>query len=138
MSTTPSAALAATDTNLWVRYLTNDDREQARRALEWFERQPKLWVPTTVLLELAWVLRAAYGQPRHAIEAGLRQVAGLPMVELQDPDAVAKALDWYHEGLDFADALHAASCPPGARLHSFDRDLVVRGVAMGAPVAALP
>jgi len=30
-------------------------------------------------------------------------------VQIEDPNAVLDALDWYERGLDFADALHLAS-----------------------------
>jgi predicted nucleic acid-binding protein len=128
----------AADTNIWLRYLTRDDPAQAERALRWLEMAEAVFVPTTVLLELAGVLRAAYRFERATIEAALRQIAGLPNVQLEQPDAVARALDDYSRGLDFADALHAASCPAGVTMFTLDRSFVEAGLAVGVTVAALP
>jgi predicted nucleic acid-binding protein len=42
---------------------------------------------------------------------------------LEDELAVAKALDWFQEGLDFADALHLASAGNAKRFATCDRKL---------------
>ena len=128
----------AADTNIWLRYLTAEDPAQAARALRWLEAADAVYVPTTVMLELAWVLRAAYRFERTTVEAALRQIAGLPNVRLERPEAVARALDDFRRGLDFADALHAASCPEGVTMFTFDRHLVEAGRAAKVAVAALP
>ena len=52
--------IIALDTNVVVRFLTNDDAIQARRARRLIE-QNEVVIPLTVLLEAEWVLRAAYG-----------------------------------------------------------------------------
>ena len=54
--------MIAIDTNVVVRFLTNDDLAQANRA-EAVLRTENTFLPKTVLLETAWVLQAAYGLP---------------------------------------------------------------------------
>ena len=53
------------DTNVLVRYLTQDDASQGKRATAVFERAltagERIHVDTVVLCELVWVLRTAYG-----------------------------------------------------------------------------
>ena len=97
------------DTNLWVRYLTNDDEQQARRALVLLEQSAAVFLPKTVLLELEWVLRAAYKIEAPVIHRSLLQILGLPMVTAESAGQVAAALDFYALGFDFADALHLAA-----------------------------
>ena len=56
------------DTNVLVRYLTQDDPRQSRRANAVIEDDlagdGRLHVDTVVLCELVWVLRAAFLRPR--------------------------------------------------------------------------
>jgi predicted nucleic acid-binding protein len=76
-----------------------------------------------VLLETEWVLRSLYGFSPESLAGALRALAGLRTVFLEDELAVAKALDWLKEGLDFADALHLASAGNAGRFATFDRKL---------------
>jgi len=116
----------AVDTNVVVRFLTQDDMSQAARAASLI-RANDVWVAKTVLLETEWVLRSLYGFRAKTIVAGLRALAGLPNVHLEDPGSVAQALEWYQAGLDFADALHLGSCDKGDGFATFD-DKLARGV----------
>ena len=122
------------DTNLVVRVLTNDDPEQARRAAALLSRE-QILVPTTVVLETAWVLRHAYGLDRDAIAGALRKLLGLPQVAAEAPDTLARALVWYEQGVDFADALHlSVTQSKGADgFASFDQGFLRRA----APLAAI-
>jgi predicted nucleic-acid-binding protein len=52
--------MIALDTNVWVRYVTNDEPDQARRALAILAEAEEIFVAKTTLLELEWILRAAY------------------------------------------------------------------------------
>jgi predicted nucleic-acid-binding protein len=115
----------AIDTNLVVRLLVVDDVDQADRA-EAVLRGGSVLVPKTVLLECEWVLRSGYGIAGPEIAGGLRRLLGLPGVTVEDAPAVARALDWYEGGLDFADALHLASAAGAARFATFDRVLIRR------------
>ena len=132
------AALTWTaDTNVWVRYLTNDDPEAAARVMTWLRSADRVHLGVTVILELEWVLRAAYGFDRAQVQQGLRQVAGLPQVEVAQAAAVARALDLHAAGLDFADALHAALAPQGAVMATLDRGFAAAGAGVGVAVLDL-
>lgn len=125
----------AVDTNVWIRYVTNDDPVQAKRAVKLLSAADSVYVPKTVLLELEWVLRAAYALPRAAILKAMLHILGLPVVSVEQPAQVAQALDWFRDGLDFADALHVAGCGTIDSFHSFDADLVRKGKKAGLPVS---
>ena len=104
--------MQAVDTNVVVRFLTSDDVRQANKARA-VVGQTRVFVSRTVVLEVEWVLRGVYGFSSGQVVAGIRAIAGLPGVEIEDADLVAKALDWTESGMDFADALHlgaAANC----------------------------
>jgi predicted nucleic-acid-binding protein len=127
----------AIDTNVVVRFLLNDDPEQAQRARKLIEGEDVL-VPTSVLLETEWVLRGAYNRPRAALLAMMRAFLGLPRVFAQDPQAATTALDWAERGMDFADALHLASAASCDTFFSFDRDLGKSAQMVDSPSVRAP
>jgi predicted nucleic-acid-binding protein len=128
----------AADTNVVVRLLVADDRRQTERASALF-RAESIYLGKTVLLETEWVLRGAYGLSSAAIAPGLRKVLGLSGVTVEDSATVARALDWYEEGLDFADALHLASSGAAPHFATFDRKLLKRAKGLvGAPTVVAP
>lgn len=122
------------DTNIWVRYLTNDDQLQARRALALLEKTDAVFLPKTVLLELERVLRAAYKIEAAVIHKALLQILGLPMVTVESAGQVAAALDFYADGFDFADALHLAASEGAEALYTFDGRFVRKGKEAVPPV----
>src|ERR1051326_9134444 len=117
--------MIAVDTNIVVRFLVRDDRKQAARAAA-LTRSNEVWMSKTVLLETEWVLRSLYGFSTDSLAAALRGLAGLGTVFLEDELIVAKALDWFEEGLDFAGALHLARAGSAKRFATFDRKLARR------------
>lgn len=122
------------DTNVWVRYVTNDDPLQTDRAVELLGRGEEVFVAKTVMLELEWVLRAVYGLPADSIRRAMLHILGLPMVVVEQPEQIGLALDYYERGLDFADALHLVAFPEACRLHTFGRKLVKAAASLGLPV----
>lgn len=126
------------DTNIWVRYLTNDDQRQARRALALLEQSEAVFLPKTVLLELEWVLRAAYRIEAAVIHRSLLQILGLPMVTAESAGQVAAALDFYARGFDFADALHLTASEGTEALYTFDTSFIRKGREAVPPVLGVP
>jgi predicted nucleic acid-binding protein len=115
--------MLAVDTNVVVRYVTNDDPTQAARARRLLERED-VFVSLTVLLETEWVLRGVYGVAQAEVLRALRGFAGLARVTVESPAQLAAALDWAERGLDFADALHLAAAQPHGGFVSFDKALL--------------
>ena len=101
------------DTNVLVRFVTQDDPEQALAVDQLLARHAKrgdcLFVPVTVILELEWVLRSRLAQTKAQI---INTVAALlTMVELsfESEDAVEQALVDYQDGAaDFGEYIHLA------------------------------
>jgi predicted nucleic-acid-binding protein len=128
--------MIALDTNLWVRYLTNDHPKQAMQVVRILEEQQQVFVPKTVLLELEWVLRAVYRLRRDSVRHSLLQILGLPNVLVENPEQVETAFKQYERGLDFADALHMATCV-GMSFLSFDEAMIRKARRLGLD-ASLP
>lgn len=131
------SGVRAVDTNVIVRFLTGDDVRQAAAARRLFE-EGDLFVSVTVLLETEWVLRAGYGFDARNIANGLAGLAGLPGVSLEDPAAVARALEWLEKGMDFADALHLSRSASCEAFVTFDRKLATRARKVDAVPVHLP
>ncbi len=119
------------DTNVLVRYLVEDDREQNRLAAQLFEtalrRGTQLFVSQIVLCELVWVLDAGYGFPRAQVIDLLDSLLRARQLRIEDSDAVREALDRFAQGAaDFADyvVLVHAKAAGSERVASFDRNLL--------------
>jgi predicted nucleic-acid-binding protein len=115
------------DTNVWVRYVTNDDHLQSQRAMHLLERADAVFLPKTIVLELEWVLRAVYGLNTAAIQRSLLHILGLPMVIAEAPGQIVTALDYHAQGFDFADALHLAASEAAQTFYTFDKSFVFKG-----------
>lgn len=129
--------MIAPDTNVLVRLLTGDDPAQFKAASAAI-RDEDLWLCKTVLLETEWVLRFSYRFSREAILGGFRKLLGYERLHVEDRDSVLKALFWYSQGLDFADALHLASSAEVDRFVTFDHSMAKAGKGLEkAPVVDL-
>ncbi len=127
------------DTNVLARYLLADDPRQAERARRLIEdSETELWIPVTVVLELAWVLRRQ-NVPSDVVVAHLREVFALGPMRVQLPTVIDRALAWAEQGMDIADAIHLALSERADRFATFD-DTLIRdsGRLETLPRAALP
>ena len=122
--------MIAIDTNLVVRYLAGDHPEQSARARKVVDEN-SVFVCLTVILEVEWVLRSAYGFAVGDVTRALRAFAGLPNVTMAEADLVAAALDLADRGMDFADALHLGQARACERFVTFDRKFVKAARAAG-------
>lgn len=129
--------MIAIDTNVLVRLMVGDDPAQARRARALVEKS-EVFVCSSVVLEAEWVLRSAYDFAPSSISAAFRAFLGLPNVTLESPAAMARALDSYDLGVDFADALHIGCSHPASTFYTFDRRLTRAGKIGGAKVQLVP
>jgi predicted nucleic-acid-binding protein len=130
--------MIAVDTNVLVRLLTNDNPKQAAAARLLFEAET-IWIAKTVLLETAWVLHSLYGFEENEICDAFTRLLGLRNVLAEDEQSVAAALVLASQGIQFADALHLSSRPPGSAFISLDRSFVRRAnLAGAAEVSGLP
>ena len=102
------------DTNIFLRFLTVDDKGQHQKAVRLFEAarrdECRLITGPPVLFELSWTLRAAYKTPKSRVLEILSAVFASPGMALMDAPLVAEALSLALEtGAEFSDAYIAAS-----------------------------
>ena len=81
-----AARRAALDTNVLARYLMRATRRRSNARHDgWMESGAQFFVPVSVGLELAWILRAE-GASKPEILAAFRHLHGLPGMDWLDAD----------------------------------------------------
>lgn len=119
--------MIALDTNVLVRFLVQDDPEQAElatRVIEQLTDDAQGFVSREVLIELVWVLERAYRLGRAEIAAALDGLLSATELNIEGSDEVAPALELYrNDGFGFADLMIAAAAlrAGAAELVTFDR-----------------
>jgi len=98
------------DTNVLVRYLTQDDAAQARRVDALInaaaDDETRLYVDDIVLCELVWVLRAAYRLSKPTIIDALDKLISTSAFSFDDRELLRATLSDFNAGPgDFADYL---------------------------------
>jgi predicted nucleic-acid-binding protein len=98
------------DTNVLVRYLTEDDPEQSRKAGKVLEetaaKGERCFLGSVVLCELVWVLEGPYDLKKKDVVLALEKLLGTVEFSIEEMDLVRRALDDYRLGPgDFADYL---------------------------------
>lgn len=98
------------DTNVLVRYIAQDDRQQTAKATRVIEQECSEtrpgFVAAIVLAELVWVLESCYGSARAEIVAVLQRILRAKQLVLQDKETIWKAVRSFEAGkADFADCL---------------------------------
>jgi predicted nucleic acid-binding protein len=125
------------DANVFLRFLVEDDLQQARQAEALFNAakagKTELYCGPPVLFEVAWTLRGSYGQSRLQVLDVLRSLLAFPGLKMLDKDLVTKALDLAQaHGMEFADAYIAATAlGAGIKLTTFNlKDFKACGVQL--------
>ena len=102
------------DTNVLVRYVTQDDPAQSRLVARTLDARVTLEQPGFVcivtVIELVWVLQAHYSASREDIAVAIEELLSDARFRVQHESAVWRALDEFSltSSTDFADALIAA------------------------------
>jgi predicted nucleic-acid-binding protein len=98
------------DTNVLVRYLTQDDPAQAQKATQAIEegvaQGEVFYITSIVLCELVWVLEDAYGYSRSDIQAVLDHILRTAQFRFDNKGQLWHAFNDYQTGrADFSDYL---------------------------------
>ena len=100
------------DTNVLVRYLTQDDPVQSRKATEIMEQRLTIanpgFVSVVTVAEIVWVLDRAYGLAAPEIAAVVERILQVEVLVVENEQEVFAAMAALKQGLGtFADALIA-------------------------------
>ncbi len=97
------------DTNIFIRYLTNDVPSQVDKIERLFDLAEKgevrLVTGPPVFFEMAWTLKLFYNMSRKRIYECLSAILGIPELEVTDLDILEEALELFnYTSADFSDA----------------------------------
>jgi predicted nucleic-acid-binding protein len=109
------------DTNIVLRYLLKDDPALSPRALEIIAGND-CFVSRAALTEVVYTLESYYRSSRAEIGRALNALLSVQRVTVEDRAVTERALSWYKAGMDFGDAMIAASSHGSASVATFDRD----------------
>lgn len=115
------------DTNVLIRYLTQDDADQAEvanQAIELLTIAEPGYLSVVTLAEIHWVLWHTYRFKTAEILRVLEEVVSTDEFSVESPVIVRRALHSATAGADFADALLAESCRQAgcAEVLTFDKN----------------
>lgn len=101
------------DTNLFLRYLTNDVPAQADAVEQLLQRASAgeivLVINSLVLAEIVWTLESYYGLARDGVKEKILAILNTPGLEAAEGDLLLQAISWYADkNIDFIDAVNAA------------------------------
>jgi predicted nucleic-acid-binding protein len=124
------------DTNVLVRYVTQDDPTQSAVAVKLMNSlsaESPGFVPLVVAVELVWVLQSCYDARRTAVAQVLEALLRSKELEVERAELVWQALRHFSSSrADFADCLiercaHAEECQYTA---TFDKNAVAAGMRL--------
>jgi predicted nucleic-acid-binding protein len=98
------------DTNILVRYFTQDDAGQAEKVSKFLKektaRGESFFINSIVLCELIWVLEFAYDYPKSVIIGVVEKILATKQFEIEQSELVWAALeDFKKSKADFSDLL---------------------------------
>lgn len=121
------------DTNLFIRYLTNDDPEKADRVENLLKQASSgvlnLITTEMVIAEIVWVLESFYELTPTDIAPLIRGITATPGLEVINGSLISRALELYEgRNFDFVDGYIAAVMEKHgiSDLYSFDRKHISR------------
>ncbi len=121
----PAGTLSASlDTNVLIRHLTGDPREQAARATAVFAGAGPLLLADLILAECVYVLESFYEVPADRVAGLMRSALALPSIVCVDSEILLRALEVdADDRLDFAEAYLVAQAEASGvtEIVSFDR-----------------
>lgn len=100
------------DTNIFLRFLTNDDPAKASKIEALFRKAVagKISLVTTLLViaEIVWTLESYYDLDKPDIESKVGTILNTPNLNVPESPVILQALDLYvRKNVDFIDAYNA-------------------------------
>ena len=117
--------MRAADTNVVVRLIARDDKDQVAAAEAFVENGA--WVSHLAIAETMWVLDSVYERSRTELAAAIENLLDHEQLTLQDPEVVRAALESFRSqrSVSFSDCLLLAMARKAGHtpLGTFDRHL---------------
>ena len=130
------------DTNVFLRFLTDDLPEQASHVGELLRKaeagEVTLVTSALVIAEIVWTLESYYGLPKDAVADKVAAILNTPGLEVEHAALIGEAVVLYAaENVDYADAFNACWMREHgiSSVYTFDRRHFARfeGIVPAAP-----
>lgn len=100
------------DTNIFIRFMTDDVPEKADACEEIFkkavEKKETLFTTDMVIAEIVWVMESFYKLPKNEIQDMIEKILNTPNLICPHKDLILSALILYSEkNIDYIDAYNA-------------------------------
>lgn len=131
--------MIALDTNVVVRFLTQDDPMQAPQATALFAQltvDSPAYLCREVMVEIVWVLERAYNLPRSDIATAVEGLLASREIIVETDERVGLAIERYRQGgAGFSDHMIALAARDESckEIYSFDRKAVTQAGMMLPP-----
>jgi len=116
------------DTNIFIRFLTNDIPAKADACEELFRKtvaqKEALFTTDLVIAEIIWVLESYYELSKKEVQDKVEKILNTPNLICQNKDIILHALTLYLEkDIDYIDAYHAVFLKKNniETLYSYDK-----------------
>ena len=120
--------MKAIDTNILIRFLTGDDKIQAKKVYLLFKtaesEKKEFFVPLLVMLEMIWVLESVYEISRHDILESIKDLLLMPILKFEHQPVLQQLVSsGQGNKYDLSDLLiaHSASVSGCESVLTFDR-----------------
>jgi len=127
------------DTNIILRYFTDDIPEQAAKNEALFARvlegKETVEIPLLVIAEVVWTMTKFYRQPKKTVVENIIILLKTPGIKVKDKKLILDALELFaHKNVSFTDAYLATHCTYGRQgIYSFDEDFDRLGIDRQVP-----
>jgi len=116
------------DTNVILRFLVGDNKQQQQKAKKWFREaqqgKRKLVIEPVVVAEACFVLESFYQKSREEIASAFEVFLSQSWLKVEERKALLLLWDKYRQGLHFVDSyLYARAQTTHSSLLSFDQKL---------------
>ena len=115
------------DTNIFIRFLTEDIPDKADACEKLFKRaisgKAQLFTTDLVIAEIVWVLESYYELAKNDVREKVEKILNTPNLFCPQKDIILSALNVYTEkNIDFIDAFNAMTSKDKGigELHSYD------------------
>ena len=116
------------DTNIFIRFLTNDIPEKADACEHLFreavEKNEKFFTTEMVIAEIIWVLESYYELPKKEVREMVEKILITPFLFFPQKDLILNALTLYGDkNIDYIDAYNASVLKEQGikKVYSYDR-----------------
>lgn len=121
------------DTNVLIRFLVGDNKEQLKQAARWFrsaeEGEMKITVHSLVVAEACFVLESFYKLPRKDIVLAMQIFLSQRFLNVPERDVLLQIWDHYQNGLHFVDSFLAQLAEQSDKIIlTFDKSLLKKQV----------